>query len=273
MKRDGFTLVELLIVVVLGGLVLAAIFQVLVSNQQIYTRQSQAVLGQQTVRGGIEYLSQEIRELSPRGNDFVDTQSDELTVRVMRKTAVTCSATGAFADIRVRAGVMGSQFVVGDSVLVFFNPDGDPANDAFAAGRVTEIDPAVGTGVQCGNEGSQRIEFDAPVEPAAVGEGALIRSFETITYSVVTDNGESFLARTRGGGPAEPLLGPIAADDGLLFEYLDADGEVIAPVPNSVAGRQAIRSVRVTLRTISQARDAQGQPIEEALSVIVNPRN
>jgi prepilin-type N-terminal cleavage/methylation domain-containing protein len=273
MKRNGFTLVELLIVVVLGGLVLAAIFQILVSNQQIYTRQSQSVLAQQTVRGGIEFLSQEIRELSPGGDDFVDTQADQMTVRVMRKTGVTCLAGGVSGDLQLRAGVMSTGFAADDSILVFFNPDGDPANDDFAVGMVTQVEN-LGVGNRCGEENSQRIYTNAPADPATVGEGALIRSFESVTYTTTTDAGETFLARTRPGvGEPELLVGPIAADDGLLFEYLDANGEVISPIPGNATERRGIRSIRLTIRTTSQARDAQGQPIEESLSVIVNPRN
>ena len=269
MKRNGFTLVELLIVVVLGGLVLAAIFQVLVSNQQIYTRQSQAVMGQQTVRGGIEYLSQEIREISPAGGDILGIDEDRFEMRVMRKVGVACEAVDDNGAVRVTVALPGQRFVPDESVVLFYNSgSGDPEDDAFAEGVVSG-ESAAGTPDQCGGEATRRVtvgSLNPSVNASQVGAGALLRSVETVTYTPVVLDGETYLGRRIGGGTTEPLVGPIAATDGLVFEYFDVNGDPTT-TPNDV------RSVRVTLRTISQARDQRGQPIEESLSVIVNPRN
>ena len=269
MKRNGFTLVELLIVVVLGGLVLAAIFQILVSNQQIYTQQSQSVLAQQTVRGGIEYLSQEIRELSPAGGDLITIQEDRFEMRVMRKVGVSCGASDEGSFTQISASIMGPRFDEGDPVLIYYNAGtGDPADDGFAEGVVDNVRGPGST--VCGDGETRRLDIPSlnpPVTPAQVADGSLIRSFEIVTYTTMVDSdGETYLGRTRDGGTPEALIGPIAATDGLRFEYLDANGD-----PTSTP--DAVRSIRLTIRTTSQARDAQGQPIEESLSVIVNPRN
>ncbi|HUF75760.1 MAG TPA: prepilin-type N-terminal cleavage/methylation domain-containing protein, partial [Longimicrobiales bacterium] len=65
--RRGFTLVELLVVVVLGSLVLMAALQVLITNQRTYAAQNAVITSQQSTRIALEVLVNELRELSPSG--------------------------------------------------------------------------------------------------------------------------------------------------------------------------------------------------------------
>lgn len=270
-NRAGFTLVELLIVVVLGGFVLAAVFQVLVSNQRVYTAQSASVMGQQTVRGAVELLTAEIRELSTiadpaLGSDLLVMESDRIQMRVMRKVAVTCGIN-SLDPLEVRASIMGAAFASGDSVLIHADGAESPDDYFWARGVISET-PATGTPAACGSEVSRRLRID-DISPAIgttdVDAGSLIRSYETVEYTTVTLDGETYLGRSLGGA-MEPVIGPLAPTGGLRFDYLDIDG---APTTTP----DDVRTIRVTVQTLSGARDARGDQIADSLSVFVNPRN
>lgn len=272
-RRDGFTLVELLIVVVLGGLILAATFQVLVRNQQVYTAQSASVMGQQTVRGAIELLGSEIREVSTTGDpdlgsDLLLMESDRIRMRVMRKVAIVCGVNNT-DPLEVEAAIMGADFAVGDSVLVHANGEVDPDAHFWSRGVLSAL-PSSGTPANCGGEPSAYLEVNDLIPQITtatqVASGSLLRSFETIDYAPVALDGETFLGRASGVGDPEPVIGPIADENGLRFDYLDADG-------NAVVDPTAVRAIRITVRTVSGATDSMGNPVSDSLSVFVNPRN
>ena len=54
--RRGFTLVELMIVAVVGAMVVGATYQIMLSSQRALTIQTAQVQGQQTVRAGLDIL-------------------------------------------------------------------------------------------------------------------------------------------------------------------------------------------------------------------------
>ena len=74
--RSGFTLVELMIVAVVGAMVVGATYQILLSSQRAYTIQSAQIQGRQTVRAGLDILFAELRELSRAEGDILTMGPD-----------------------------------------------------------------------------------------------------------------------------------------------------------------------------------------------------
>jgi prepilin-type N-terminal cleavage/methylation domain-containing protein len=60
--RGGFTLVELLIVVVLASFLVMVIYQVLVANSRTYAVNNAQIQGQQMLRAGTDVLFGELRD-------------------------------------------------------------------------------------------------------------------------------------------------------------------------------------------------------------------
>jgi len=60
-QKDGFTLVELMVALALSGLVIAAVYKTLSSQQRVYTAQEQVVSTQQELRAGMEYVVRDLR--------------------------------------------------------------------------------------------------------------------------------------------------------------------------------------------------------------------
>ena len=70
-RSRGFTLVELLIVTVLGTVVLLATLTILVSNQQTLTAVATKLRVYRTLRSGMGILAGELREISPATGDLL----------------------------------------------------------------------------------------------------------------------------------------------------------------------------------------------------------
>ena len=267
-KRRGFTLVELLVVTVLGALVVMASLEVLITNQRTYTAQTAAIQGQQTVRAAMDVLWGELREVSSRGGDILSMKPDSLTVRVMRNFAIVCAHdTTSTGQPRLHALKVGRFLASGDSVWIF--ADNEPAldsDDTWIKVRITQID----TSETCtSGETAQEMVFSGQ-KPQFVADsvrvGAPIRSFLIYTYGPVTMDGELYLGRKAPGSDAVPIVGPLASTGGLSFSYRDSLGAVTA-VGTSV------RQIVITIRTSSGVLNSFGQPVTDSISTWIYTRN
>lgn len=266
-NRGGFTLVELLVVTVLGALVLMAALQVLITNQQTYTAQTAQIRGQQTVRAAMDVLWGELREVSSRGGDILSMNQDSLTVRVMRKFGITCEVdTTGTGQPRLKALKFGSAFTSTDSAWVFAdNDEALESDDTWIKARVTQVD----TTVTCGSDRAQQVVFSgqrAAFTADSVRVGAPLRSFLTYTYGLVTLDGDAFLGRKSPGVAAVPIVGPLATTGGLAFSYRDSLGTVTTDPTR-------VRQIVITVRTSAGVRNSLGELVTDSISTWIYTRN
>jgi len=265
--RGGFTLVELIVVVLLGIVILAGLFRVLISTQQVYTTQNARMMSQQSVRAGMAVLFGELREVSPAGGDIVLMEANRLTVRAMRTTGVACDVD-ASGTPQLTVTQIGRWFQDQDSVFVFAeNNPNSVADDQWLAARISTVD----TTAMCDTRPAQILSL--PAMGAAftanqVQEGAPVRSFQHITYEMVQLDGTWYLAQRRPGSSPEPLVGPLLAPQtgAPLFRYLNWGG-------NPTAVPAQVRQVEVTLRSDSRVRGPDGDFIRDSLSTRIQTRN
>ncbi len=282
--RRGFTLVELLVVTVLGALVVMASLQVLITNQRTFTAQNAEIQGQQALRAAMDVLTAELREVSASGGDILAMAEDSVKVRLMRKLAIACQVdTTNSGNPYVRAMKIGDDwFAQQDSAYVFAdNDEDDEDDDVWIRARVTQVDTTsscsglslslgLGGGVSLLDSTStqiltfagQKARFTAD----SVRVGAPVRSFVTYTYGLYTYNGEPYLGRTTPGGAVVPLVGPLREDDGVSFDYRDAEGD-------STTVATDVRQVVVTLRWGSGILNSLGESVSDSLSSWIYTRN
>ncbi len=263
--RAGFTMVEFLVAAVIASFVLTATYQVLVTQQRIASVQNEQVRAQQTVRAGLDILSQELREVSAVGSDLIAADPTSVTVRVMRSFGLACAITSSVPPV-LTASVPGRAFQSGDSVYVFVDGDpGTPADDRWRPSTVS----AVVSGVTCpGGRVAQLLTlsgFASLAQVDSLRSGAMIRAFELRRYGVSQVDGEFYLARTEGDA-AVALVGPLAGATGIQFAYLDALG-----VPTATPG--LVRQIRATVLTRSAIRDQAGQQVADSVATVVYLRN
>jgi len=262
-ERRGFTLVELLIVAVLGVIVVGATYQMILTSQRAYTIQTAQIQGQQTVRAGIDILFNELRELSGPEGDILTMTSSQIKVRVMRAFGLVCNVGIFGSPIRVKK--IGRFFESGDSIVVF--ADNDPAistDDTILSGAVSSID----TTQSCtGTDTAQSLAVPALFIALLAGErvrlGAPVRGFEVYTYGLFSVDGDYYLAR-QSGSTTEPLVGPLSSN-GVSFTYLDVFGNV-------TTDPTAVSQIEVTLRSKSNVSGDRG-PVADSLTTAIYLRN
>jgi prepilin-type N-terminal cleavage/methylation domain-containing protein len=263
--RRGFTLVELLVVVVLGGLLVLAIYQILLTNSRTYAVNNAQIQGQQALRAGMDVLFGELREISAQEDDIVGMGIDSITIRTPRAFGLVCATDYSSNPPRVTAYRVGPVVQAGDSIHIFADNMPDRARDDVWLTRAVQ---SVDSTVTCGGAPAQRL---AVPNLASTGDtvrlGAPLRAFVTYTYGLITWGGEEYLGRRIStSGTPDPLVGPLIPKRGVSFRYLDSIGAVTT-VDTLVA------QIEVTLRFQSAIRNVRNQLVRDSLVSRVYIRN
>ncbi len=243
-RAPGFTLVELLVVAVVTSVILAAIFQTMVMQQQSYREEMAVVDSRQTARTALELLANELREVSPTGGDIALATPDSIRFRAYRKIGIVCEN---MVGSHVVVWELGAPIAVGDSVLVFADGNENVSeDDSWLLGSVNQHSATTCSYPWAGIP-AVKVVHNPPLSVSAVKTGAPVRVFEAATYGRYHLDGEWVVGRQKLDRPPEALVGPITADDGLTFRYFDEDGAVLTP--NDAATRARIRRIEIVVRS------------------------
>lgn len=226
--RRGFSLVELLVVVVLMGIIGATLTRVLLNMQRASRAQSERVTLQGNLRAGIAFIPAELRDLSAQ--DIIVADPDLIEYRAMRAAGVACDVTAAALTLRNALTFQYREITPArDSVFVFVENNPTMGSDdswvalgiaARAAG--TCPDGAAATVLTVVNAGAGYTAYTAAIAAAQIVEEAPVRTFERMELGLYVADGRSWLgARSVSAGEAalQPVLGPLVADSGLKLTY------------------------------------------------------
>jgi prepilin-type N-terminal cleavage/methylation domain-containing protein len=279
-NRRGFTLIEIMISLTIMLIVMGSVYKLMLSSQRLSRGQAERTTLQSNVRIGSLLVLNDLRELNTFSgglttqNDILAIAATDITYRGMRGIGFICQAPTA-TQIRIsRSSFSGYQDpqAVRDSLYVFI--DGDPdteVDDAWLSQAIT----AVSTATACPGALGAGITLTTPNTPSLVGlpTGTPVRFYEVMQVKLHQADGKSWLgARSVSANEAtQPVLGPLADGNGLLFEYLNAAAVI-------TADRKAIKSIRVTIRGISDGAvqaGIEGTPthVQEELVSQVTLRN
>jgi prepilin-type N-terminal cleavage/methylation domain-containing protein len=229
-KRYGYTLIELLVALAVGGVVATAIGRVLVHTRRVAQHLAQRMELNQTLRSTAAILPVDLRGLDtsdPAGSDIVQMSDSSLTYKAMRGFYLTClPASGG--RVSLDTAMLGSRPLDPefDSLLILSGgllPGGD---------RWVHLDlRSVTPGRNCPGG---RPSLDAEVSPAVLNPDSLppgspLRSFEVTEVRRYADGaGVSWLGARRYSkatrwNAIQPVAGPLSPA-GLRFSYFARDG-------------------------------------------------
>lgn len=248
-RARGFTLVEMLIVSIMLTLVMGAVYQTLISQQQNTRHLSAVINSHQTNRTSTQYLAGELREIGTRlARDITSATSSRVTFRAMRKVGFVCQNNAGSIDVYS----LGGEFVAGDSIVVYADQNTQAmADDSIIRLLVQNTDNSAAAG--CPGAGSgpwsqmqyspQRLHVNYGTALPGVSVGAEVRSFEMLTYGSFTKGTDFVFGRQAPGDTAVVLMGPLVWG-GLTLRYFNAAGGEIA-TPVAAASLPTIARIRV----------------------------
>lgn len=248
-RRHGFTLVELLVVVVLGAVIVTAVYRTLLAQEQTYRVSGAMIQDQETLRTALGILETELREAgstggaSRGGSDILVAERDSVRFRAQRKFGVICYPHPSERWAYVAA--VGEPFTPGDSLLIHV-----AAHDRWEPAVVESqlsVDASNCSGLaellELSGHRVQRVKFAGHTLEGAE-PGSAVRSVQTLTYGLYQfpDRGWG-LGRHGPGERPKYVVGELAPPgEGLVLRYLGPDGGVASDTAS-------IHSIRITMET------------------------
>jgi len=234
-QAAGFTIVELLVVVVISGFIAVALHQAHLQHRRFNSWQESRASAHDAMRVASSLLAGDLREAVPSDGDIALEDSDSLRVRSPGGFGFVCAVDEGLDRLGLNRFVGATPSDAGDSVLVY----------ASTGWRLTGVVNSPTPSLACAHgSASPTIELEVSASDAAdVPVGAPARVVRSRTYHVTAHRGESWFARSSVDG-TEPLVGPLGTD-GLQFRLLDDAGEETAALAD-------VQSVEVRLIVLSR---------------------
>lgn len=262
LKRTGFTLIELLIALVIGAIVGTATVRVIVGTQRTTDAGMERVGVQQTLRAGIGYMTNVMRELNAADGDIGVATATQVRFRSMRWASPLCAAP-AIAGASSAFLLIDANAVYGlrapdpaeDSLLIFAEADpGKRSDDTWLVGEVFATSAANCPSGSPATVLSVRITAASGgmAALAGVSAGAPIRGFQWEELSLFQGPdsrwwmGQRTANRSGTWTGVQALVGPLTAG-GLALQYFDSTGTVTGTLAD-------IASIGMTLRAESSNR-------------------
>jgi len=262
LARSGFSMLELMIALVIGSVLITAVFGVMMSHSREFRVQRETLDVRETLRGAVNILTTEMQHASATRGDLYAISPESLAVRSYQTSGAICGtstkrygisgAAGTFTagtdDSAMVTQTSGTTWNKAKLTTVWTNP-GSPYVATCPSWSGSPVPPVV-------------IELAANVGGADtlnVGVGSVVRGFRKTVYKLVQSSGRWWLARRVGAaGTYDILTGPLRSntDSGLVFRYYDAAGAITA-VPGSV------KRVTITLRAESTRNVPSGRTVDK----------
>jgi prepilin-type N-terminal cleavage/methylation domain-containing protein len=252
-SRGGFTLTELMIYVVIGGVIMGATYRVMITQSRAFGKQREVLDTRETERSAAALLAWDLRHAASGGGQLVAMNANNLTLRSLQGVGVVCAKHALLPRIALWSTAGAFQATPDDSLLVY-----EIGRDStkWHALKVYQVGTPVAMGMAaCGWPGARSPDVVVQVSLTnhqdslvwrSTFVGAPVRSFRVTAYGEFSLNGRWWLGRKVGAAAYEQLTGPLLtpSSGGVGFTYYDTLGAV-------TANPAAVGTVGVTLRAQS----------------------
>lgn len=306
MPRRGFSLVELLIVIVLLGLVVGSLLNVVMRQQRFYRGASELIETRSQVRQALDLLPSDMRSMSTAGpaSDLISMGDHFIRYRSSFGVSMVCALNAGRTvvtlpppDELAAGNVLTSWLrlpVVGDSIMIFDEGPQMGGNGSWVMRQITGFVPVIGgcaatsgyTSPADATSTSYAVTLSQAL-PATVQAGDPVRIFEHVNYELYeASDGRSYLGvytcranRSPACVTIQPVSGPYlpyseaAEESGLTFQYFDAAGTATTN-PSSVARiRIAVRGTTESAVNIPGLKRREDGTYRDSLDLTVTLRN
>ena len=295
--RRGFTLAELMIVVVLLALVGSALMQIIVRQQRFFRSAGDLLDLRSQLRQASASISSDLRGVSAKAGDIIAATDSSIDFRQTFGSSAICKINNGGGQIVLPPVTLASGAIItswlttpvaSDKVLVLDEgPTNEGADDIWQKDSVTSFSAALNTcptaagnltGVADAASNSYTVNLSTNL-PATVQVGAPVRFYHRAHYSLYQSGDGNwylgFCSPDCGTSPIQAIAGPFLAYNvggtgGLTFSYYDANG-------NATTTLTAINRIRIVIRgqTRSQV-DISGtkkQQVVDSVKLSVAIRN
>ena len=276
----GFTIVELMVVALVGIILVMGAYQLLITQSRVLTLQQETIDAQESTRGAAALLAWELRSAAASGGDLYVIDQDSVVMRSVRATGVICSWVEASGQSQYGLRQTSGAFTgtTNDSAMVLSAADATWAafnvSAAWTGSAAWTNTPVCfwGDSTTSVPRPEASIQIDTLATLANLEVGGPVHLFRRTTYALSSLNGRWWLSRREGAGGWDILTGPMLSPNsgGLTFAYYDSLG-VVTTDPAEVA------RVEFTLRSESYGQVSTagetGGAVEDSITAAVFLRN
>jgi prepilin-type N-terminal cleavage/methylation domain-containing protein len=300
MNRAGFSLVELLIVIVLLALVLTSVMTIFVQQQRFYSDSSAIMETRSSTRDAAYVLQGDLRAISPMSGDIYAMGSKFLEFRSQPGASVVCTIDAGrtvltVPPLNVATGAALTSWLAppaaGDTLLIFdAGTSPGTASDTF---NIYTLTAAPTANASCPNatgltttlgEATQGYTLRvSPALPATTTVGAPIRIIRRARYELYQEaSGNWYLgyfdcvpSRSPKCNPLQPVAGPYVPPDnsgtgGIAFTFRDSTGAVTA---NTLLVRRVDLAARAQTVIDVHTSGYKRGPMTDSTFITIAPRN
>lgn len=255
-SRRGFTVIELMVSMMIGLIMLGAVYKLMITQTGGYRKQRELADVRETARSGSMLLSRDLRHAASGGSSVIAMGPNSITLLSVRGLGVVCAKhpnLPRYALSRVAGKI---EAAADDTALVF-----QIGRERWQYVKLTDVGTPAAMGIaSCAWPGSRapdlviEVSVDSKSDTVGIKVGAPFRTYRRVEYSQYELDDRWWLGRKVGDAPGyEQLTGPLRASNGLAFAYFDTLG---APT----ATPRAVGMVAFTLNAESyqKARGSSG---------------
>jgi prepilin-type N-terminal cleavage/methylation domain-containing protein len=298
-RRAGFTLSEVLIVLMILGIVGTAILRVLVKQQQSYQDTSKQADMQREIRLTSSFLPSDLRSMSSAGEDVIQMEEHTVTFLANIGSAIICEKTGnthvavpPLSAANVTTTNWYTQPQVGDSIFIYDDSvDVGSIDDVWERRSIQSIAtsttacPGLPYTDPVADAGKPRWRFGIGGNvPDSSHLGAVVRIARPMRYRIYQETSgkwyvglEEYVSGSWSqieavGGPFNRFVPGDASKTGLQFRYFDSLGVRL----NSAAQRTRVSRIDVYLRTdagLASVTERRPNTVQDSVMMRIAVRN